>query len=147
MIRIREASEPDINYVFNRSQVRDVPNAGRMLGRATAMSVAIYAGMVDETPACLYGLIPPTMLSNRAYLWLLTTESVDQHKFLLVRHSQVVIEKLLEEYDCLVGDTLLADGRAMRWLKWLGAEFEYPVNGVSHFKITRQGYKERRWTR
>jgi hypothetical protein len=114
--------------------------------KAVVQSAEVWAGLVDNEPACLYGIIPPTLLSNRAYLWLLTTDLLDQHKFLLIRHSQIVIDRLLEQFDTLVGNTMMGDKRAVKWLKWLGAEFGYPERGIAPFHITRETHKARRWT-
>jgi hypothetical protein len=78
--------------------------------------------MLDSEVACVYGLAPPTAISNRAYLWLLTTDLVEQHKFLFIRHSQLVVEDALKRYDVITGTVEHRNGPARRWLRWLGAD-------------------------
>jgi hypothetical protein len=94
--------------------------------------------MHDDKVACVYGLAPPTAISNRAYLWLLTTELVEKHKFLFVRHSQLVIENALKRYDMIVGHVAVGNTSARKWLRWLGAEIGVPEGGFSKFVIRRR---------
>lgn len=90
-------------------------------------SEELWAGHIDGALACVWGIIPPTLMSSRAYLWLFVTPDMKGHEFLLVRHSQRQIERLLEEYSMLEGLTDKSADKSIRWLEWLGAEF-YPHN-------------------
>jgi hypothetical protein len=103
------------------------------------MSTFIWAGFVDDILACIWGVIPPTMMSNQAYLWLYTTDVVKEHQFLLVRHSQRVIEELLKEYPSIVGHVIVGSDKSFRWLKWLGAKFGEPQGTAVPFRISRHG--------
>lgn len=87
------------------------------------MSSIVWEGKVDDVIACIWGLIPPSLMSNQAYLWLYTTDLINEHRFLFVRHSQRMIEIMLKEYPIIVGHTHVESTQAIRWLKWLGAEF------------------------
>lgn len=60
------------------------------------MSTSIWIGLIDDHLACIWGLIPPTLMSNQAYLWLYTTDVIKEHQFILVRHSQLVMEEILK---------------------------------------------------
>ena len=105
------------------------------------MSTCIWVGLIDGQLACIWGLIPPTLLSNQAYLWLYTTDIIKEHQFVLVRHSQLVMEEILRRYESVVGHVIMGkgDSKSVRWLKWLGAKFGEPdVRGVP-FRITRHG--------
>lgn len=86
----------------------------------------------------MWGLIPPSLLSNRAYLWLLSTHIVQEHKFLFIRYSQRYVEEMLKVYDELYGDVLVGNDPAKKWLKWLGAEFGYPDRGRIPFVIRKK---------
>jgi hypothetical protein len=103
------------------------------------MSVSIWVGLIDGELACIWGLVPPSFMSNQAYLWLYTTNLIKEHQFILVRHSQVVMEGILEEYPTIVGHATVGDKKAIRWLKWLGAEFGYPQGTGLPFRIKRHG--------
>jgi hypothetical protein len=88
----------------------------------------IWAGVDDDKILATWGVIPPTLLSDRAYLWMFHTPHLQEHIFVFVRHSQRVVQEALEFYPILVGHAVIGNTRAIRWLKWLGAEFGKPIN-------------------
>lgn len=92
------------------------------------MSVETWTGFIDGNLICCWGLIPPSALSNQAYLWMHSTPEIRKHAFVIVRHSQRVIEEMLKRYPKIVGDCLASAEDSIRWLGWLGAEFG-PVRG------------------
>jgi hypothetical protein len=128
----------NVQDIIARSPVADVPQAEEILRRWLRRSEEVWLGMHDDEVACVYGLAPPTAISNRAYLWLLTTELVEKHKFLFVRHSQLVIEDALRRYDVIVGHVAVGNTPARRWLRWLGAAIDVPEKGFSKFEIRRR---------
>jgi hypothetical protein len=102
------------------------------------LSQHLFAGYIDDKLICVYGLAPSCLLSEDAYLWLYVTPHMKEHTFMFVRHSQLAVENMLEEYPTIKGDVIIENKQAQRWLKWLGAEFGEP-NGVKiPFKIRRK---------
>lgn len=91
--------------------------------RFVAVSTMVWAADLDGELLGVWGLIPPTLLSDQAYLWLHTTEAVQEHEFVVVRRSQIELKKMLEIYPRIVGQCLIGETRSIRWLRWLGAEF------------------------
>lgn len=115
------------------SEVAHQPDAESILQECMFRSIEIRQGLVDGKLACVWGLIPPTLLSDSAYLWLLTTPLVAEHKFLFVRHSQIHIQELLKTYPKIIGD--VGNQQAKRWLEWLGAKFHKQIGGRVSFVI------------
>lgn len=115
-----------------------MPGADSNLQRFLQLSSYAWEGRVDGKRACLWGLITPTLLSDQAYLWLDTEEIAEQHQFLLVRYSARMIERMLQDFCVLQGHCLANNLRAQRWLKWLGAEFEFPNGELIPFTIRRK---------
>lgn len=130
---IKRASNLDIHDLIQRSPVADVPGAEDDLKRYLRVSVESWTGLIDGQVVCVWGLIAPTILSDRAYLWMLTTNLVDEHPFVFVRHSQMVIRDILQYYRYIEGHVISDADRSVRWLKWLG------------FKITSE--RHGRWTK
>jgi hypothetical protein len=97
---------------------------------------AVYSGFVDGEFTCCWGLIPPTFLSNQAYLWMWAPEPI-KHQLVFIRHSQIQVAKMLERYDAIVGHCKIESRSAQRWLQWLGAEFGSPKDGMVPFTIRR----------
>ena len=110
-----------------------------VIGNCIQRSAPLWAGFVDGEFVCTWGLIPPTLMSDRAYLWLHVTPALEGNEFAFVRHSQVVIEEMLKDYPIIWGETLAENTRAIRWLRWLGAKFGEPNEvGVRSFTILRK---------
>lgn len=94
----------------------------------------VYIGYVDGEFICCWGLIPPSFLSSQAYLWMWSPEQM-KHQFTFIRQSQIQVQRMLEAYDRIVGECIEGNASAQRWLKWLGAEFDYPRDGKVPFVI------------
>lgn len=94
-----------------------------ILEQYLTFSAKLYMGSIEGKLCCAWGLIPPSLLSDQAYLWLFTTDAVEDHKFLFVRNSQRAIEDMLKEWPLITGFCEVGNTRSIRWLRWLGAEF------------------------
>lgn len=114
--------------IVQRSAVRNVPNADTILRDLVTRSVEVWQGLIDGRAEVVWGIIPPTILSETAWLWLIYTDAVDEHKFIFVRHSQRYIEDVLNRYPTLIGEVDPRAAFSVRWLKWLGATFGEPIN-------------------
>lgn len=130
-IEIVKASALDI--AFNRIKISHEDN--KYLMQYLQRSLFAWTGLVDGQVACMWGIIAPTALSTRGYLWLFTTKLVDQHKFLFVRHSQLVIEEMLKIFPKITGTVVATQTRSILWLKWLGVEFRTEEDGMIHFEL------------
>lgn len=106
----------------------------RALDACTSFASHLWVGYIRDAPVCAWGLVPPTFLSDRAYLWLYSTDAVDEFKFLFVRHSQLIMEQMKQIYPEIYGVCALSQPKSIRWLKWLGAEFGY--SGSTHISFS-----------
>ena len=86
-------------------------------------STSLWTGYYDGELVCCWGLVAPTLLSDRAYLWLYTTDALAGREFAFVRHSQREVEKMLELHPIINGYATAGATRSRQWLKWLGARF------------------------
>ena len=98
-------------------------------------SIWTWIGKDDDEILCYMGLIPPTLLSDRAYLWLRTTEAMSEHVFVFVRYSQRVISEMLQDFPIIVGHCEVSAAKSIRWVQWLGAEFGAPEGRLVPFTI------------
>jgi hypothetical protein len=95
----------------------------KVIGDALVYSTKVWLGMVDGRILGFWGVILPSLLSDRAYFWLHTTPALEEHQFVFIRHSQMAIKEMLREYPLISGHTIKGSEKSIRWLKWLGAEF------------------------
>jgi len=138
-VRIRITSEIDVHDVVARSEfaTKEV-EAGRSLRDFIRRSALVWIAEVDEVVACVWGVFTPSLLSDRAYLWLLTTDVAQEHQFLLVRYSQRMVEEILNRYSEIYGHCAIGQDRSIRWLRWLGAEFGEPAGLLLPFVIRKR---------
>lgn len=101
-------------------------------------SYTVWVGMIDGVVGCVWGVVLPTLLSNRAYLWLWTKDIVRDHPFVFIRRAQMIIQELLMEYEAVIGVCEVGKENSVRWLKILGAKFGDPESGLYPFEILRK---------
>ena len=114
-----------------------IPNAQAIIEDCLQRSAEIWCGSVDDQVVCVFGLIAPSLLSTTAWMWLITTKVITQHKFLFVRYSRRWVEDALKRYPRLIGDVVCGEGAdsTQRWLGLLGAKFLSPINNRIPFEI------------
>lgn len=134
-VAITTRNDVSLREVIRRSPMAALPDAEEVLRDCMYRSIEVRYGFIDGEVACMWGLIPPSLLSSTAYLWLLTTDIIAEHKFLFIRYSQRYIEEALKQYPTIIGDVLVDNYPAQRWLKWLGAELGPAVKGRKSFVI------------
>ena len=128
----------DVRDIIRCSPVADIFGADVKMLKALDQSLVSWMGRVDGEVVCVWGLIPPTILSSQAHLWLLTTDKVEGHQFLFVRYSQLMVEKMLEDFEMLVGKCNVNQHKSIKWVRWLGATFGEPDGDWVPFCIRRK---------
>ncbi len=96
----------------------------------------VWVGYVDGHFVCCWGLIPPSFLSNQAYIWMWAHKNLP-HQLVFIRHSQIQVKKFLSRYASITGHCKTNNASAQRWLRWLGAEFDMPDGDLRTFVINR----------
>lgn len=129
IIRINPAEVYDLIFTDYLAMLPSIQQ--ETMHRSLTNSSRVWVGMKDGKILALWGLIPPTLLSDVAYLWMFHTEHLQEHVFVFVRHSQRAMEQILAEYPTVVGHCARDNTRAQQWLRWLGAEFGDPINNIA----------------
>jgi len=138
MITIQKDTPVNVE-IIQRSAARTLPGGEELLLYLARRSSDVWQGLADGRVGCIWGLIPPTILSETAWLWMVyDPELVEQNKFFLVRNSQRFIEYALTLYPEIVGNVNPGQRMSVKWLKWLGAEFGCVRNGQMDFIIRRK---------
>lgn len=137
MISIEDAQVVDLSDIISRAPEME-SNLRHCISLYLHSSVFTWCAKVDDKVACIWGLIPPSLISDRAYLWLQTTDLVEKHKFLFIRHSQIHMQKMLEKYPIIIGNVDTRFPNNIRWLKFLGAEFTDPIGFGVPFVIRKK---------
>jgi hypothetical protein len=137
---IKVVDSPGLSEILREAHVELTPRESRIMDDCSRQSFMMWAGYNNEGELmCVWGVIPPSVLSDEVYLWLYVTEAVKTNQFLFVRRSQIVIQELLREYRAVVGYVNVDAVSSQRWLKWLGAEFGPAKAGRLPFRIECHG--------
>lgn len=136
IVTVAPAKEEDLIGLIARSNFAAIPESHESLLQHIRASEDAWVGKADGVTACAWGVIPPSMIGTQAYLWIVTSDIVDQHKFVFIRYSQRVVEVLLQKYETLIG--FCDNPSSVRWLKMLGARFKEPQNEKMPFEIRRK---------
>jgi hypothetical protein len=110
--------------------------------RSMVNSSQVWVGIDNDKVLAIWGLIPPTLMSDRAYLWLFTTKDFAGHEFILIRHSQRAMQVMLEEFPTIIGHGVVGATQSLRWLRWLGAKFGEPCGEFLPFTIKAKQWQQ-----
>ena len=111
----------------------------KTMEEAMARAVVTWAGTIDGKLVCLGGIEQASILSDCAYLWLVTTKAVEDHPFIFVRRSQMVLSAIFQDYGYrMVYGVVDKDfDRSIKWLRWLGFEIDPPEGQFRTFSKSR----------
>lgn len=117
------------------------PNEAVIMDRCLLDSTDVWAGLYDGVVGCVFGVKPPTFLSNKAYFWLYTNDlMVSEHAFVFIRGAQEILRHLLDRYDVIYGTVDTKYPKAKKWIRWMGGEFHHSTepNAPLQFEIRRK---------
>lgn len=121
----------DLIYVDHLATLSD--NAREIMERSLRNSPEAWVAYHADELVAYCGVIPPTILSDTAYLWMYTTPNFAKHWLVCVRHSRELIADVLRCYPILVGH---CNENSAKWLRWLGAFVSAePQSGFIPFEI------------
>jgi hypothetical protein len=141
---VRDKYIPEL--VSNLSDIAraDIEDFGRLeakLADEIKGSIFTQVGLWRGQVGCLWGVRKANLLDRYGYLWAMTTNLVEEHPFIFARQSKMVIDQMMEEYDCLHGVVRPELKRSIRWLKFLGFEILPLQNleGTNYYPFLRRG--------
>lgn len=106
--------------------------------RCSQAATKLWICKIDDDVVCVVGLVPPTIIADYAYLWLHVTEGFDGHEFIFVRHSQIMMQQALKEFQYIYGHCERKNKKAQRWIKWLGGKFGQSSEDLIPFVFERK---------
>ncbi len=97
----------------------------RALEDSLNRSAAAWTGVVGcARPVCMFGVTPMDILGGIGSPWLLGTNEVGKHAKTFMRLNREYVPKMLELFPDLVNWVDARHAVAIRWLKWLGFQFD-----------------------
>lgn len=96
----------------------------KSLEAAFRLSKKCWTGLVDGEPACMFGVSRGTILSHVGAPWLLGTDLIEKNQLAFLRRNKLYMSEMTEGFDTLINYVDARNTKAIRWLKWLGFEFD-----------------------
>lgn len=90
-------------------------------------STHAWTAFVDGDPACMWGCGPATAMSEDGTAWMVGGPEVERFPFRFLRENRKFLAEMLGVYPVLRNHVDARNVVAIRWLEWLGAEFEEPA--------------------
>lgn len=135
-VEIIRLSRTEIDLIVSE-KIQSTLSSDKLIrfSRCLLSTPIVWAGYVDGLVVCVWGLMPPTLVSDDAYLWLYVIEPVKEYQFVFIRHSQRFIEEALKMFKTIIGDCEVEAAKSIRWIKWLGGVFGEPNGNLIPFSI------------
>jgi len=132
----RASTIEDVNYLQYRLRNDDIREVfaqsgisiGYSLELSYNLSEKVYTGMYTTMPFCMFGVARNNLLSDTGSLWLLATEDIKKRDVYItfLKESKTYIKELQKDFKTLTNYVHSDNIVSIKWLKWLGAEFEEP---------------------
>ena len=138
---------PDvIPFLAERARQSDIDElqAAAGLTPAEAMSGGLcestktWTGYLNGIPCCMFGVAPVDGADEIGACWMTGTDLIERHPRAFLEGSRRAFREMLEVYPTLINYVDARHSKALRWLRWLGAEVNearpYGVEGLPfHF--------------
>lgn len=77
----------------------------------------------DNEPIAMFGIVPDSILSYNATIWLLGTPKIISVQLAFAKYSKYFIHMMFDYYPVLSNYVDVMNRKTIRWLKWCGAKF------------------------
>lgn len=90
-------------------------------------STEAWAGLADGSVVCIFGLSTQSILSDRAFPWLLSSRDMPRHARAFLRLNREYMASMRKRYRLLWGWVCETNTVSIRWLTWLGFTIDEDV--------------------
>lgn len=130
-VELRELRDGDLEHLNANLRAADReeitasggPDTLATLRTSTRRSTLLAVATVDGELACIFGLVPTSLLGGSGAPWMLGTDVLDRNSRSLMRRCRGYIQGMLTECSHLENHVDARNVRAIRWLKHLGFSF------------------------
>ncbi len=85
-----------------------------------------WTGRINDEVVCIFGVAGHSLLSPKGAPWLVGSDKLEGSSKAFLRRCRKYAVKMLREYPVLENYVDARNETAIRWLKWLGFEFDEP---------------------
>jgi len=122
--RLREADKQEIWASDNHTPEEALRSSFNL---STEKLTVVFNG----EPVAMFGIVPVTLLDDRAIVWMLTTDLIEKVSVRFLKLSKKFINLLREKYGILFNFVDVRHKKSIDWLEWCGAKlFKPEIYGV-----------------
>jgi len=123
-----------IDYVVEHMRQADVdevvaaghtPREALIIGMVSSDSCVTL--LYNDIPVVIFGILSVTLLGNVGRPWLLGTTDAPKHRRAFAQLPKYYLDSMLEMYPVLENYVHVKNRVSVRWLKYLGFQFDEPV--------------------
>ena len=85
-------------------------------------------GAADGRPVCMFGISTTTPFDRIGHPWLLSTDEIENHAYVLLTGSRRYLTIERERYAGLENYVDARNTKALRWVRWLGFAIDPPAS-------------------
>jgi len=113
----------------DREEVWAAGGVGPLEGLEISLAASLYAWtwLIDDVPACMFGVGSPSILSGTGIPWLLSGELVNRHWRPFLSYYRPFLDRMRDDFTLLTNWVDARYGLAIRWLGWMGFEIMPPA--------------------
>lgn len=109
-------------------------NPVEMLQKEVRDSLVSFTGMWGEEPVVIYGA-KGQIFDEEGYIWAFVSDDAKEHPRAFVRNSRAALAAMRPIFRHGRGFVLENHPESIRWLEWLGAEFETLGSEIRSFRL------------
>ncbi len=151
-IVVRKTYLSDIGYLKNHLRSSDIDEiwASHHLTPKDALrkgyedSVFCFT-VLNGRPIAIFGLVPETLVGEKASIWLLATNDLTKIQMRFLRHCKYFIDMMLDYFPYLYNHVDDRNIKSINWLRYCGAHIEEPKpHGIDNRPFRYFYFKRRR---
>lgn len=90
------------------------------LMESVSLSDEVYAVMVDDKVAAIFGLRELSKLTKRAYPWLVCSELINEYGITFLKHFKKMMKSMQERFNALECIIYSENTEVVKMLEWVG---------------------------
>jgi len=80
----------------------------------------VWSGFADDKLVLIYGVRLISILSNHAYIWMISTELAEKYWVTFARATTLFTWELLQQYEQITAISPLKSKKSHKWLQYIG---------------------------
>lgn len=107
------------------------PEEGHTMAQFFSDSEEVSAGRIDGQLICLWGMIPASLLSDKAYIWSYAFPAVTKYPKTFLKVAKIIITQYLKAYPTLICHCT----QKITFIKHIGGELVHDFGPYSTYII------------